>query len=91
MSMQELSLQSGEILERVNAFMEEAFFSEVRVSLALGKNPLDSVMAVPAPRVRPMLECGQAPSGMYLESMDRQSVVARCYARFALKKGTFSP
>lgn len=86
MSMQELSLQSGEILERVNAFMDESFFSEVRVSLALGKNPLDSAMAVPAPRVRPMLERGVAPSGVYLDVMDSRSSVARCYALFAQKK-----
>ncbi|MEG2172869.1 MAG: DUF721 domain-containing protein [Desulfovibrionaceae bacterium] len=86
MSMQELSLQSGEILERVNAFMDEPFFSEVRVSLALGKNPLDSVMAVPAPRQRPRLEPGPAPSGLYLTVMDASSAVARCYARFAQKK-----
>lgn len=90
MSMQELSLQSGEILERVNAFMDEAFFSEVRVSLALGKNPLDSAMAVPAPRVRPMLERGPAPLGLYLEAMDSQSAVARCYARFSQKKAASS-
>lgn len=86
MSMQDLSMQSGEILERVNAFMEEPFFNEVRVSLALGKNPLDGAMAVPAPRTRVMLERGPAPSGVYLEVMDAQSSVARCYARFATKK-----
>lgn len=86
MAMQELSLQSGEILERVNAFLDEPLFNEVRVSLALGKNPLDSAMAVPAQRTRPMLERGPAPAGLYLELMDANSAVARCYARFAEKK-----
>lgn len=85
MIMQELSLQTGEILERVNAFMDEALFTEVRVSLALGKNPLNSSLAVPPPRQRPVLEPGPAPSGMYLGLMNPESAVAKCYARFANK------
>lgn len=85
MIMQELSLQTDEILERVNAFMDESLFTEVRVSLTLGKNPLNGSLAVPPPRQRPMLERGPAPSGMYLELMNPESVVAKCYARFANK------
>lgn len=85
MAMQELSLQSGEILERVNAFMDEGFFTEVKVSLSLGKNPLDSAAAVPVARVRPLPERGPAPSGQYLGDMDAHSAVARCYALFARK------
>ncbi|MDR3362372.1 MAG: DUF721 domain-containing protein [Desulfovibrio sp.] len=37
---QELQLQSGEILERVNAFMESPYFRKVRVSLQLGQDAL---------------------------------------------------
>lgn len=85
MLMQELSMQTEEILERVNAFIDEALFTEVRVSLALGKNPLNGSLAVPPPRVRPVLERGPAPSGRYLDLMNSDSAVAKCYARFALK------
>lgn len=41
MLMQELHLQSGEILERVNAFMEAPFFRSIKVSLVMGKAVLD--------------------------------------------------
>jgi hypothetical protein len=37
---QELQFQSGEILERVNAFMESPYFRKVRVSLQLGQDAL---------------------------------------------------
>lgn len=85
MSMQELSMQQDEILERVNAFMDEKLFTEVRVSLSLGKNPLNGSLALPPARTRPVLERGPAPSGMYLALMDPDSAVAKCYARFANK------
>ena len=44
MIMQELTLMREEILERANAFMGERFFTDVHVSLSLGKRPLDSLM-----------------------------------------------
>ena len=40
MLMQELHLMSGEILERVNAFMESPFFKSIKVSLVLNKTVL---------------------------------------------------
>ena len=48
MLMQELHLMSGEILERVNAFMENPFFTSVKVTLVLGKNVLNTA-APPSP------------------------------------------
>ena len=85
MVMQELSMLAGEMLERANAFMDAPFFTDVKVSLALGKNPLDSIAAVPETRPRPVLEIGPPPTGSHLAEMDPQSPVARCYARFAGK------
>lgn len=80
MLMQELHLQSGEILERVNAFMEGPFFSCVKVSLRFQRTELDSIGAPPVPpappAVRPHL------TGEALRAMRPDSPVARCYARY---------
>lgn len=80
MAMQELSLMAEEILERANAFMGEAFFSTVKVSLAMGRSPLD----VPLPVVRQggTLPLGPPLSGAYLTSLPEDSPVTRCYAKF---------
>lgn len=87
MSLQELHLQSDEILERVNAFMEKPFFHTVKVSLILGKTELDGPLrraaafeedCPPLPR--------SAADGRYLGSMDPDSPVARAYARFAARR-----
>ena len=51
MIMQELAMMRDEILERANAFMDERFFTDVHVSLSLGKRPLDSLAPLPS-RVR---------------------------------------
>ena len=85
MVMQELSMLTGEMLERANAFMDGPFFTDVKVSLALGKNPLDSVATVLETHRRPVLEVGPPLTGLHLAEMDPQSPVARCYARFAKK------
>lgn len=81
MAMQELSLMADEILERANAFMGERFFATVKVSLALGKNPLDTALAPPR-ATPPLLESGPPLSGAYLASMPADSAVARAYARY---------
>lgn len=90
MLMQELHLQSGEILERVNAFMEGAFFASVKVSLRFQRTELDSIGAPPPPPLlaaeRPRL------TGSALDKMRPDSAVARCYARFvALSRASRSP
>lgn len=82
MVMQELSMLVGEMLERANAFMDGQFFTEVKVSLALGKTPLDAVAGPSEPRAAPVPEIPR-PTGSRLEEMDPRSPVARCYARFA--------
>ena len=90
---QELHLMAGEMLERVNAFMEQPFFSAIKVSLLMGKTGLDKAATrktasadKPAPRLR-------APEplradGVYLEAMDPASPVARAYARFIRRRRT---
>ncbi len=80
--LQELSLQRDEMLERANAFMDEAFFTDVHVSLGLGRLPLD---ALP---LNPTLRRARAPlpvlSGPPLRGDD---AVARSYAAFAAAAG----
>lgn len=94
MLMQELHLMSGEILERVNAFMENPFFTSVKVTLVLGKNVLNTAVP-PSPAedtsrgersdAQPTLRSVR-PSGSFLAGMDPASPVARCYARFVGKQ-----
>ena len=82
---------AGEMLERVNAFMEQPFFSAIKVSLLMGKAGLDKVATrktasadKPASQVRaPEPLCAD---GVYLEAMDPASPVARAYARFIRRR-----
>ena len=88
---QELHLMADEILERVNAFMEQPFFNAIKVSLLMGKAGLDKAATrkkanedKPAPRVQaPEPLCAD---GVYLEAMDPTSPVARAYARFIRRR-----
>lgn len=88
---QELHLMADEMLERVNAFMEQPFFSAVKVSLLMGKPGLDKAAtqqkACNAPGVGgvPRQEPPHA-HGTYLEAMDLASPVARAYARFVRQR-----
>jgi len=80
MVMQELVMIREEILERANAFMDEHFFTDVHVSLGMGKRPLDALTPPPArartPRLIPRLD------GSALRGVDPDSPAARCYAAF---------
>lgn len=80
--LQELYYMGPEIVRRVNEFLQEDFFSAVKVSLMLDHQDLDA----PSPVLersagRPKEEL-PAPSGASLGLMDSESAVARCYARF---------
>ncbi|MBR5734812.1 MAG: DUF721 domain-containing protein [Desulfovibrionaceae bacterium] len=44
--LQELAFQTGEILERANAFMNEPYFTRVELRLILGKTPLSAPPAI---------------------------------------------
>lgn len=96
MVMQELQMQSDEILERVNAFMDGRFKS-VRLSLPMDRNVLKIGQAWDMDGFGNHEHDGSdvvedpageqtRPSGIYLPEMDPDSPVARCYARFAGKK-----
>ena len=81
MAMQELSLQSPEILERVNAFMDCEFFSRVKVELLLSQRTLsDRKSRRPtgplASRTPPR------PPGLGGLRLDAASPVAACYAAY---------
>lgn len=80
--LQELYYMGPEIVRRVNEFLQEDFFTAVKVSLMLDHQDLDA----PSPVLersagRPQEEV-PAPSGASLGLMDPESAVARCYARF---------
>lgn len=94
LEIQELSLSSCEILERVNNFLGFPHFSKIRVQLLedgragvkTSKNvpPAGAKQAMPgADRVRPR--------GNFLAEMDMNSPVAKCYALFAGLENSVSP
>ena len=80
MVMQELVMLRDEILERANAFMDERFFTDVHVSLSLGKRPLDGltspIVRRRARKILPKLD------GSALRGVNPDSPAARCYAAF---------
>ncbi|GFH63389.1 MAG: conserved hypothetical protein [Candidatus Desulfovibrio kirbyi] len=89
MSAQELHLQSAELLERVNAFMETSCFRKISVSLLLGEKTLcahNESGRQTAEQINARTDA-QRPvvKGIFLNSMDPASPVTRCYARFAKK------
>ncbi len=79
--LQELSFQTPELLERVNAFMDAPpdapVFTRVELRLIQGKRPLSLPPETP---VRERHLCRPADLGAYLDLMDPESPVARCYA-----------
>ncbi len=83
MALQELSLQSVEILERANAFMDSEFFRQVKVVLMQGQQDL----ARPRPR-RPDTLFRPAPPpkpprlGALLGKLDPESPVTRSYEAY---------
>ena len=84
MLLQELRFRGEEILTRVNGYLGNAYFSEVQVSLPLGRGePVRSRQQVQMTAKEEAHPPVQSPSGIFLDAMDRASPVARCYARFA--------
>ncbi len=83
MAMQELSLQSGEILERVNAFMDREFFRRIKVMLVQGQPTLDQKRPVrPSFRVRPPLPPRPARLGSLRGTLNPESPVTLCYEAY---------
>ena len=88
---QELHLMADEMLERVNAFMEQPFFSAIKVSLLMGKAGLDKAATRKTASAHKPAHRARAPEplcadGVYLEAMDPASPVARAYARFIRRR-----
>lgn len=93
MLLQELRFRGEEILARVNGFLGQVYFSEVQVSLPLGRRePVRSRKQEKMAERADADTLGEGPSGIFLEAMDSASPVARCYARFArMREGKAAP
>lgn len=79
MAAQDIVMQSGEVLERVNAFMNEPYFSRIQVELVMGRSDLSR--ARPELRPRPPEQRIAKPEnlGSLQGTFDSASPVARCY------------
>ncbi|MCC8194279.1 MAG: DUF721 domain-containing protein [Deltaproteobacteria bacterium] len=82
MAAQEIAMQSGEVLERVNAFMSGRYFSRIQVELVMGRNDLSRA----SPALRPQPPEYRAPKperlGALKGALDPESPVARCYEAY---------
>lgn len=76
--LQELSYAAPEILERVNAFMDEPFFERVELHLLFGKRPLNLVTDTPLPGPPPLIR----PPRLGGLNLDPASPVGRCYQAY---------
>lgn len=87
LEMQEINMQSCEILERANAFLQCHHFRHLRVCLANSPKAghIPNPPCAPVKALRPRLEQSRA-EGAFLREMDMNSPVARCYARFVMAK-----
>lgn len=82
MAAQDIAMQSGEVLERVNAFMNEPYFSRIQVELVMGRHDLSR--ARPALRPRPSDYHVPRPEnlGSLQGAFEPASPVARCYEAY---------
>lgn len=82
MAAQDIVMQSGEVLERVNAFMNEQYFLRIQVGLIMGRADLSR--ALPPLRPRPPEPRVPRPEnlGSLQGSFDPASPVARCYEAY---------
>ncbi|MBO4300923.1 MAG: DUF721 domain-containing protein [Desulfovibrio sp.] len=97
--LQELQFQSGEILERVNAFMEKPVFTAVKVELLMGRRGLvtldvseasdDATADWRLPRTT--IQDPVTVSGKNLVCMTPDSPVARAYAAFVRRSRSGAP
>lgn len=83
MALQELSLQSYEILERANAFMDSNYFEQIKVVLLLGQEPLNRIRARrSAKHVVPQLPPMPPRLGSLMGSLNPESPVTKCYEAY---------
>lgn len=85
-ALQELHYYGPEILERVNAFMDEPFFDKVRVELLLGRTPLNILAqhaaeqsTAPSHPMTPVPFERPEKLGGLLGIMDPATPIGRCY------------
>lgn len=81
MAMQELLYLEHEIVQRANAFLESPFFNDVKVTLlgersGLAEEPDRAVVTRKTPQLPRMA------TGRYLQDMDPDSAIARCYRAY---------
>ena len=89
MLMQELRFRGDEILARVNAYLGQPYFCRVQVSLPLGRSAPERTRRqeeAPSSVRDQKKEEASSPRGIFLDAMDPDSPVARCYARFARRR-----
>jgi len=82
MAQQELTYYTYEIIERVNAFLDEPFFDRVQVDLLMGKPALDELNMPSIERYIPALPPRPARLGNLLGKLDPASPVTRCYEKY---------
>ena len=83
MALQELSLQSPEILERANAFMDAPFFSQVRVILLQGQRPLNERRPPrPLSPARPPMPPRPPRLGGLMGAFSPDSLAGPCYEAY---------
>ena len=83
MEMQDLRMYEKEILERVNAFLEKPTFTKIRITLIIDN---DSVIQTEKNRAVPVPRPQHQANGFFLNKMDPNSPIARCYAKYVRKK-----
>ncbi|MFV0350273.1 MAG: DUF721 domain-containing protein [Halodesulfovibrio sp.] len=82
MAQQELTYYTYEIIERVNAFLDEPFFDRVQVDLLMGKSALDELQMPSIERYTPALPPRPTRLGNLLGKLDPASPVTRCYEKY---------
>ncbi len=85
MAMQELSYLRAELLERANSFMESQYFSDVKITLVLDRQALWQPDAADTTSPEPVPFEGTC-LGTYLDEMDPDSPIARCYRSFCVRR-----
>lgn len=82
MAQQELTYFTYEIIERVNAFLDEPFFNKVQVDLLLGKPALDETTLPTITPYVPEMPPRPARLGGLIGKLDPDSPVTRCYEKY---------
>lgn len=89
LAMQEIQFQKDEIREKVNNWLGNEYFEDVRISLMFGQKARDGLpdrqlgpetISIPENRPKNVLR------GTFLEDMDPNSAVARAYALYVARK-----